>query len=317
MRPEQLKELFSQDESIHLEYKSSLNLSQGNEGKAKFLKEVLSLANSLQRRAYLVIGVKEKNKEKEFVGMSGITEEQIQQLIAKNCRPTIDFIFETITLDKKKFGVMTIFSSRPPHTVKKRFGYEEKSESHKRPKQNSIEEHEVFVRRGSTIEKASPEEIIEMAQRDRDDLSSVVSRLDRIADWQEETAEAIYSQNRRISSSDDNWASWFAVPIFIALITGALLGWQWQEIPHEFFPVVSSVISFFILSAFAIFRVSEFTFKQAVIGTVLLALAFWGLGKAEPSLIVSQNPILRVTFTSFAGALIAGLPVSIVTLFVS
>ena len=316
MRPEQLKELFSQDESIHLEYKSSLNLSQGNEGKAKFLKEVLSLANSLQRRAYLVIGVKEKNKEKEFIGMSGVTEEQIQQVIAKNCRPSIDFIFETITLDKKKFGVMTIFSSRPPHTVKKRFGYEEKSESHKRPRQNSIEEHEVFVRRGSTIEKASPEEIIEMAQRDRDDLSSVVSRLDRIADWQEETAEAIYSQNRRISSSDDNWASWFAVPIFIALITGALLGWQWQEIPHEFFSVVSSVISFFILSTFSVFRVSEFTFKQAFLTIIILALVFWGLGKANPSPVVTQVSILRVTFLSFIGA-IGGLLTSIVTMFSS
>jgi hypothetical protein len=314
MRPEQLKELFLQDESIHLEYKSRLNLNKGNEGKAKFLREVLSLANSLQRRAYLVIGVKEKNKEKEFIGMSGITEEQIQQVIAKNCRPTIDFIFETITVDKKKFGVMTIFSSRPPHTVKKRFGYEETRESHKRPKQNSIEEHEVFVRRGSTIEKASPEEIIEMAQRDRNDLSSVVSRLDRIADWQEETAEAIYSQNKRISSNDDNWASWFAVPIFIALITGALLGWQWQEIPHEFFSVVSSVISFFILSTFSVFRVSEFTFKQAFLTIIILALVFFGLGKATPSSVIMQVSILRVTFLSFVGAG-GGLLTSIVTMF--
>ena len=315
MRPEKLQELLEQNESIFLEYKSAINLKD-NQGKAKFLKEVLSLSNSLQGHAYLVIGV--EDKKKTILGMEGVGEEQIQDVIKEWCRPVIDFHFEIVPLDGKNVGVMTIYSSRPPHTVKKKFGYPEHSKTGKHIKQNYLEEHEVFVRRGSTIEVASPEQIVEMAQqRDPDGLDAVASRLDRIADWQKETAEAIYSQNRRMVGGNDNWESWLAVPIFIALITGALLGWWWDQIPGQFFPAVSSVISIFILSAFAIFRVSKFTFKQAVIGTVLLALAFLGLGKAEPILIVSQNPILRVTFTSFAGALIAGLPVSIVTLFTS
>ncbi len=309
MRPEQLKELIAQDESIYLELKSELTLGN-KESKAKFLKEVLSLANSSVERAYLIVGVRDKTKD--LVGISGITEEQIQQVVANWCRPAIGFDFEVVEYEGSELGVMTIYSTHPPHTLKKELKYQDQ-----RGKQRNIRDKQVFVRRGSSIDEAMPDEIVEMAQRDREDLSSVVSRLDRIADWQEEIAEALYSQNRRLSIGNDNWETWLSVPIFIALLTGALLGWFWNQIPHEFFPVVSSVISIFILTTFAVFRVSEFTFKQAFVGSTILAFAFWGLGKAELNLAVSQIPILRVFFASFVGAIVGGLPTSIVTMFIS
>ena len=229
MRPEELKKLLEQDESTYLEYKSAIDLNT-KEGKAKFLKEVLSLANSLQGHAYLVIGV--EDKKKTILGMEGLGEEQIQDVIKEWCRPVIDFHFEIVPLDGKNVGVMTIYSSRPPHTVKKKFGYSEVSESNKRPKEKHLEEHAVFVRRGSTIEVASPEEIVEMAQqRDPDGLDAVASRLDRIADWQEETAEAIYSQSRNIRNSNDYRDTWFAVPILIGLLSGGLIGFWYDVIP--------------------------------------------------------------------------------------
>jgi hypothetical protein len=316
MRSEELKKLLQQDESVYLEYKRSIDLD-AREGKAKLLKEVLSLANSLQGRAYLVIGVEEKDKQKTVVGMEGVGEEQIQQVIAEWCRPKIEFDFEIFPYEGKKIGVMTIYANRPPHTVKKKFGYPEKNKAGKHIKQSYLAEHEVFVRSGSTIETASPEEIIEMAQRDRDGLEAVVSRLDRIADWQEETAEAIYSQSRSMRNSNDRWESWLTVPILIALVTGSLLGWQWEQVPGTLFPVISSVISIFILSTFAIIGVSEFTLKQAFWSTVILAFAFWILGKADSNFFLGQAPVVRIFYTGFIGTLVAGLPASIVTIFIN
>ena len=106
MRPEQLKELIAQDESIYLELKSELTLGN-KESKAKFLKEVLSLANSSVERAYLIVGVRDKTKD--LVGISGITEEQIQQVVANWCRPAIGFDFEVVEYEGSELGVMTIY----------------------------------------------------------------------------------------------------------------------------------------------------------------------------------------------------------------
>ncbi|RLD01564.1 MAG: hypothetical protein DRI32_09395 [Chloroflexi bacterium] len=310
MRPKQLEELLQQDESVSLEYKTTLNL-RDKAGKAKFLKEVLSLANSLQGRAYLVIGVREKDKKKEIVGMEGITEEQIQSVIKEWCRPAIDFHFEIVPFDEKNVGVITIYSNRPPHTVKKRFGYPKTNKTGKHIKQNYLEEHEVFVRKGSTIEIASPEEIVAMAQRDSDGLDAVVSRLDRIADWQEETAEAIYSQNR---ANRTDWKdNWFAVPILIALITGAVIGWWWLEIPKDAFPIVSGVISIFILCVFSIFDLSEISVKQALWTIAILSFIFWGAGRTNLNLALAL-PISRILYGCMIGVM-GGLVTSILTVF--
>jgi hypothetical protein len=312
MRSEELKKLLQQDESVYLEYKRSIDLD-AREGKAKLLKEVLSLANSLQGRAYLVIGVEEKDKQKTIVGMEGVAEEQIQQVIAEWCRPKIEFDFEIFPYESKKIGVMTIYANRPPHTVKKKFGYPEKSKAGKHIKQSYLEEHEVFVRSGSTIETASPEEIIEMAQRDRDGLEAVVSRLDRIAGWQEETAEAIYHLGRKNTNYHDTW---FAVPILIGLLSGGLIGFWYEAIPRDLFAIVPSVISFLILSLYAIFSGSGITFMRALWGVGLLTLAFLGLGKLDPAVVSVQVPIIRMLMMSLVGAIAGGIA-TIMAMFVN
>ena len=311
MRPEELKKLLEQDESTYLEYKSAIDLNT-KEGKAKFLKEVLSLANSLQGHAYLVIGV--EDKKKTILGMEGLGEEQIQDVIKEWCRPVIDFHFEIVPLDGKNVGVMTIYSSRPPHTVKKKFGYSEVSESNKRPKEKHLEEHAVFVRRGSTIEVASPEEIVEMAQqRDPDGLDAVASRLDRIADWQEETAEAIYSQSRNIRNSNDYRDTWFAVPILIGLLSGGLIGFWYDVIPSGYFAVISSVVSFLVLSLYSIFSGNGITFKRGASSILLFFAIFWGFGKIDPCAISLQTQATRMLMTSFLGSVV-GFVIAIVTI---
>lgn len=309
MRAEELKELLKQDESTYLEYKSSIDLDS-KEGKAKFLKEVLSLANSLQGHAYLVIGV--EDKKKTILGAEGVSEEQIQGVIKEWCRPVIDFHFDIVPLDGKNVGAMTIYSSRPPHTVKKKFGYPEHSKTGKHIKQNHLEEHEVFVRRGSTIEVASPEEIVEMAQqRDPDGLDAVVSRLDRIADWQEETADAIYRLGR---NNNDFRDTWFAIPVLIGLISGALIGYWFDVFPKEFFGLVPGLVSFLILSIYGIFSGSGMTFQRVLWGVGLLTLAFLGLGTLDFPVASVQAPIMRMLTMSFAGA-IAGLITAVVAIF--
>jgi hypothetical protein len=310
MRPEELKEILKQDESVYLEYKSAIDL-RTKAGIAKFLKEVLALANSLQRHAYLIIGVEEKDKQKTVVGMQDVSEEQIQQTVAEWCHPKIDFKFEVIPYDGLSIGVMTIYASRPPHTVKKKYGYSEQTDGGKRPREKHLSEYDIFVRNGSTIGLASREELIEMAQRDPDRLDAVVSRLDRIADWQEETAGAIYHLGRK---SNDYRDTWFSIPILIGLISGALLGYWFDIFPKDFFPIIPGLVSFFILSIYGIFLGSGLTFQRVLWSIGLFIVAFWGVGKLDLAVISVQVPIMRMLMMSFMGAIV-GVVTAIVTVF--
>jgi predicted HTH transcriptional regulator len=182
MTPEQLLKLLQQDENIKLEFKEGFDLKTSY-GKAKFIKEMLALANSPGNPAYLLIGIEDKTKNP--IGMGDIKEETLQQIIEDNCKPTIRFSFESVKIKDIEIGVITIpHSTRKPHTLRKKFGY-----SDSKGKQSELSDKQVFIRRGSVIYEASVEEIIEMAQEEEDyneyflnELQNIRAALDVISE---------------------------------------------------------------------------------------------------------------------------------------
>lgn len=157
MKVRQLKTVIEQGESENVEFKREVDLTS-KYGKAKFLKEMLALVNSPASPSYLIIGVEDGTGQ--LRACRGIQEEQLQQTIADNCKPPLLFSFQITPLKGTPIGVIRIpHSTRKPHTLNRPLGYEEPN-----GKQGHISEKQVFIRRGSTIDEATVDEIIEMAQ---------------------------------------------------------------------------------------------------------------------------------------------------------
>ncbi|RMD64439.1 ATP-binding protein [Candidatus Parcubacteria bacterium] len=169
----QLETLLQQKESERLEFKRELDLNT-KAGKAKLLKETLALANALPagERAWLIIGVEDSG---EVIGLQHeVTEEQVQQILREWCRPPIGVRFEVQEFKQKRLGILTIYGSRPPHTLNRDFKTEHNG------KTIAVKEKEVYVRRGSTIDTATPEEVTHMAQSRTSSVEALIPYLDEI-----------------------------------------------------------------------------------------------------------------------------------------
>ena len=88
-------------ESTKLDYKQSFNWSNS----AEYTKTMVSFANN--QGGYLVFGV--KDKPRELVGLSGsafeeLSSEKVSEFVKSYFSSTLDYEFETVELDGKKFG---------------------------------------------------------------------------------------------------------------------------------------------------------------------------------------------------------------------
>ena len=262
MNVSQLEKLLEREEGVNLEFKQQIDLGN-NTGKAKFLREVLALANSPVSPAYFVIGVEDKTKK--IVGFDGITEEQIQNIVLEWCYPPIDFDFHVVELKNKKVDVMEIYGGEVLHNLKKSLDYQDTD-----GKQRQLSVIQVPIRRGSLTDYATPQEIIHIAQRDKQDLSNIVSRLDRINESLEEIADSSQSSRHyepRLSEPNE-----ITETIFIALLTGLFLSWLWD--PTQTWIIgTAGPIAFFLCIFASTFRITHFNFRHA-----FLVSAFIGIG---------------------------------------
>ena len=120
-----LEQLLSLDENSFLDFKSEIDL-ESKRGKAKFLVEVLGLANSTEKPAYLILGVEDKTKK--AIGISKeITEERIQKVIADNYRPPLKCVFEYAAYKRKQIGILTILGGKRPYFLKKEMGFQDEN----------------------------------------------------------------------------------------------------------------------------------------------------------------------------------------------
>jgi hypothetical protein len=221
MNQQILEQLLAADESEQLEFKASIDLDS-KEGKAKFLKTILALANSATRLSFLLIGV--ENKTKRVAGMPEVTEEQLQKVISDNCQPSIFFQFSKVDYKGVPVGVIQLrHSDRKPHTLKKKLGYLDTSNN----KQQELQENQVFIRRGSTIGESTVDEIIRMAQ-DRDVDTEHAARVEYdLEGIHREIQEIAYTFQRSKFSESEDPPSRFVEGTLIGIFTGAIVGWLW------------------------------------------------------------------------------------------
>ncbi|MDR2170276.1 MAG: ATP-binding protein [Planctomycetaceae bacterium] len=158
MDNELFQQLLYSSESDSLDFKKEQYKFEGatNIEKSKLIKDILAFANSWRRcDAYILIGVKENNGEKEVVGISEhIDDAKIQQLVNSNTNRPIDFSYQQFEYENKKIGIIyfPVMQDRPYYF---KVNYKEGTKE-------IIRQNEVYVRRGSTTDIASPDEVAKM-----------------------------------------------------------------------------------------------------------------------------------------------------------
>jgi hypothetical protein len=230
MNSKLLDQLLSQEEGPSLEFKSSIDFGS-KAGKAMFIQEMLALANTTNEEpAYLLLGIEDETKR--LVDFEDVTEEQLQQIIADNCRPPIVFSYRTVDYQGSEVGVVKIEPSEgKPHTTKTRYGYENPFNH----KQKEILDTDVYVRRGSTINLATTEEIIRMAQTQsgqRELTSRIVGHIRHIDEVLDEIEYDIRSGQDYLPKQRP-----FVECAFVGLLTAGFVRWQWGPNPLPAFPI--------------------------------------------------------------------------------
>lgn len=144
--------LIAEGEGTTIEFKRELDLSSAK-GKAEFIKDIISLANSARDISYLLIGV---DKNKSIVGTANLEEERIQQIAQTYIDPPITLECRIIPVKlpaMAMIGVIAIRSTTKPHKVIRSIEH--------------VVQNKVFVRHGSVVVEASPDEVIDMRDETR------------------------------------------------------------------------------------------------------------------------------------------------------
>ena len=138
--------LISVGETSSIDFKKELELKTKNK-KSNFLKDVCSIANSAKTIGFLIIGVTD---DKEIVGSNKISEEQIQSICYRYISPRINIEHKNINHNEKSIGIIQIDPTGKPFEISKDI--------------EKLKQHDVFIRCGTTNQKASAREIIEMGK---------------------------------------------------------------------------------------------------------------------------------------------------------
>jgi hypothetical protein len=147
MHEEQLLSLIARGETEAVDFKRELHLDGARE-KAELIKDIIAIANTVLESGYLLIGV---NDSGEPVEIKGLPEERIQQIAHTYITPPVILKCEIVPLASHDFtsvGLIQIKPTKKPHKVARNIG--------------RVEQDTVYVRRGTVVSKASPEEIGEM-----------------------------------------------------------------------------------------------------------------------------------------------------------
>lgn len=143
--------LIAEGESQNLDFKRELDLGSSR-NKAEFIKDVISLANSADHSGYLLIGI---DDDKSIIGIAELNEERIQQVAYAYISPPVSlqcFLVPVSAVAPLSVGVIQVKAQSKPHKVARSV--------------DNLSKDDVFVRRGSVVMKASPEEIIQMRDTD-------------------------------------------------------------------------------------------------------------------------------------------------------
>lgn len=231
--------------------------------------EVLGLANAQSKPSYLVIGV--EDTERKVIGIAeSITEEQIQKFLADHCRPPIHCIFEVIAHEQKRVGVLTVLGMRRPYTVRGEIGYEDE-----KGKQHKITDKDIFVRRGSTGDTATPDEIKEMALERQVGSENMEDMTQELA----ELSSGLYHINKNIDrlidrQSRERKVEYLFIGVFSGIITGVL---QTQGINWFASVWVIFLTSFWLCLLASVLKLIRFGWVRSLLVSVVVSMVFIGL----------------------------------------
>lgn len=174
MNESRLMELVSSGEGKSVDFKRIVNLESARD-KAEFVKDSISIANSVDNVGFLVVGVEDDG---HIVGTSLVIEDQIQQILHTYVDPPLSVRCHVIQfpLENKVVSVVEISPTKKPHKVSRDL--------------DRLTQNEVFVRHGSVVHKASPDEIFHMRDHNADIQRQIAyhsSRGDafaRVAQWE-------------------------------------------------------------------------------------------------------------------------------------
>jgi hypothetical protein len=158
MTESELATLLNRSESEILDFKSKQYLFAGasNEDKGELLKDILAMSNAWKTSdAYILIGVEEENER--AIGICGaattLGDNDVQQFVNSKTNRPISFRLEVFLHKGANLTIIHIDKNqrRPIHLIKS-FG--------------GLEKEVVYIRRGTSTDKAAPEEIAEMGKED-------------------------------------------------------------------------------------------------------------------------------------------------------
>jgi tetratricopeptide (TPR) repeat protein len=143
----QLFQLIAEGENERIDFKRTLDLDSAL-GKAEFVKDIISLANSAADAGYLLIGIENNGT---IVGAGNLEEERIQQIANTYIDPPVTLRCWVIpTSNLLTANVVEVRAARKPHKTVRAI--------------EKLNQNEVFVRHGSVVVKASPDEIIGLSR---------------------------------------------------------------------------------------------------------------------------------------------------------
>jgi predicted HTH transcriptional regulator len=150
-----IEELLNESESSTLDFKRDQYRFENatDEEKSELLKDILAFANAWRRTdGYILIGVEEvKGGRSKVTGIgSHIDDAKIQQFVnGKTNRPII-LSYQSLSFEGVQIGIIHIPPQERPFYLKKDFG--------------KLKQNEVYLRRGSSTDIATPDEIAKMGK---------------------------------------------------------------------------------------------------------------------------------------------------------
>ena len=145
-----MEELLNESESSSLDFKRDQYAFEHatDEQKGELLKDVLAFTNAWRRTdAYILIGIEEvKGARSSVVGItSHFDDAKIQQFVNSKTNRPVTFSYKTTTFEGVQIGIFHIPIQDRPIYINKKFG--------------NLEANKVYIRRGSSTDFASPDEI--------------------------------------------------------------------------------------------------------------------------------------------------------------
>ncbi len=153
MTPEQIEHLLHEEEGTSLDFKrDQYKFDQASkEDKSELLKDILAFTNAFRRNdAYILVGVEEiRGGRSKVVGIeTQLDDAKLQQFVNSKTQRSVTFSYREATHDGHAIGIIHIpIQSRPVYATHN-YG--------------KVLKEKVYLRRGSSTDTASPDEIANM-----------------------------------------------------------------------------------------------------------------------------------------------------------